>query len=570
MPEEIATAPDLVDLAIKAGFDLSESETAMLKSLADAGNFDGSLAPRMGETDPAVLEQWLLSVWGADGFLDGFPASDWWTESNKAYQDHGRLYAEAPFPTVSGKLIEWLLNSPRVFSSGIYLCNIKISGAAFLVVTVDCHIALTECVFQGGCTFVGKPGGSLTFNGVYALNISITGDFSGDIHLNGLQCRNMGGRGSGGSLLINGLSGPMLFNYGRIFVPSGIGIGESKIKTVTIVGPVLAPHISVSHCEFEALSAKGDKRGEWGSCFFGHGLRVIDDLSLNGFETATISSTSIGRDLIAYDLLTGKRVVDGVRRTTETLRLDDVEIRGTLGVRISRDAYKKDVAEREAYLVFKRVRTYRYEDKFEDLEAIKQLEIEGLEYEELSDGDRVDIANRIKWLTLQPEEPFPLKSWRRFAAELRRRGLFREARGILIQSERRRRAVAHPGLNSSSWSWLLRMSTGYGWALWRIASLAALLVGSGSAVAWFAMENGLLVPTGNVSASVSFNPVVYSLDAALPIIKLGHAALWVPNGKGVHGQLAQIYFWIHIAMGWVIGTLFVIGFTSIAHRSDDK
>jgi hypothetical protein len=80
-----------------------------------------------------------------------------------------------------------------------------------------------------------------------------------------------------------------------------------------------------------------------------------------------------------------------------------------------------------------------------------------------------------------------------------------------------------------------------------------------------------MVPTSDVSKGheVRFVPLSYSLDLALPIVDLKHESLWLPTGRGGAGLLVQVYFWVHIAAGWLLATLFAVGVTAAARRSDE-
>jgi hypothetical protein len=157
------------------------------------------------------------------------------------------------------------------------------------------------------------------------------------------------------------------------------------------------------------------------------------------------------------------------------------------------------------------------------------------------------------------------------AAQFRRRGQLADARRVLIEAERRRRRASHGGTVGRIWSWLLRITTGYGWELWRTAVALLLLVGVGTVVASVAFRSGLMVPTSDVSKGheVRFVPLSYSLDLALPIVDLKHESLWLPTGRGGAGLLVQVYFWVHIAAGWLLATLFAVGVTAAARRSDE-
>jgi hypothetical protein len=83
------------------------------------------------------------------------------------------------------------------------------------------------------------------------------------------------------------------------------------------------------------------------------------------------------------------------------------------------------------------------------------------------------------------------------------------------------------------------------------------------------MERALLIKAADKSPDVEFNPLIYSIDEALPIIDLRHSSLWLPTGKGWDGKAVQIYFWFHIVFGWAIATLFVLGLSGAARKGDE-
>jgi hypothetical protein len=72
-----------------------------------------------------------------------------------------------------------------------------------------------------------------------------------------------------------------------------------------------------------------------------------------------------------------------------------------------------------------------------------------------------------------------------------------------------------------------------------------------------------------------FNAFVYSLEAFVPLVKLGVEEKWTPNANrnaNVHagrvnlrvpGGVFRWYLWIHILCGWVFTTLWVGGFTGL-------
>jgi hypothetical protein len=557
--------PDIVEFAGAAGFNLSRAETALLRGLAVKSFFDGiEYRTNEGEAGAAKeMEYWLPSVWRAKAVKDDLtPETDWETVERQVYEEHTRLYTEAPFPIISGALLKWLLSSKAVnHLDGIHLANIKVAGDLDAACKVDFGIQFTECIFESRCSLSGHIG-RLGLTGVYAHYIWISGDY-GDIGFNDVHCHGMRGRGPGGALFLKGVTSPRLFIYG-MFVSNRVAIRDSKITEIQIIGRVLAGEIRAVRCEFQAIIATRSDEDYFIPFFSASEISVTGSCTLHNFQGAMIGDAVIRGDLVIQDMTPAEH--PHLYASGAGLSLSNVEIKGRLKVGINSVARKERLEDRKIQLSFDHVRTQLYEDGREDLEAIRQLELEGLEYQELIPWDAPEIADRTRWLALQPSKPFPLASWHRLAAQFRRRGRSREARVLLIESERRRREAQDPSASARIWSWLLRISIGYGWELWRIGWFAVPLVLLGSVVAWRGMENGLLAQTTDLSARVSFNPVVYSLDSALPIIELGHSSLWIPTGQGWGGRLVQVYFWIHIALGWIIGTLFVIGFTGIAHK----
>lgn len=71
-----------------------------------------------------------------------------------------------------------------------------------------------------------------------------------------------------------------------------------------------------------------------------------------------------------------------------------------------------------------------------------------------------------------------------------------------------------------------------------------------------------------------FWSLVYSADVFLPIIDLHQEKHWEPRGPTTEtrgrawwrASLPQLYFWVHIILGWGLTTLAVAGFTGIVKK----
>ncbi len=59
----------------------------------------------------------------------------------------------------------------------------------------------------------------------------------------------------------------------------------------------------------------------------------------------------------------------------------------------------------------------------------------------------------------------------------------------------------------------------------------------------------------------AFEPILYSFDAIIPVVDLQMEKYWFPNDGWV-----RYYYRFHIAMGWVLSTLAVLGFTGVVRK----
>ena len=64
-----------------------------------------------------------------------------------------------------------------------------------------------------------------------------------------------------------------------------------------------------------------------------------------------------------------------------------------------------------------------------------------------------------------------------------------------------------------------------------------------------------------------FNSLVYSADTLLPIVSLEMQGFWIPDERTTRGQVARVYLWLHIAVGWALSLLAVAGFSGLV-KSD--
>lgn len=235
-----------------------------------------------------------------------------------------------------------------------------------------------------------------------------------------------------------------------------------------------------------------------------------------------------------------------------------------------------------------------HDDKIDSWPGPGRLSLHGLEYKNISHESPRASKTRIEWLRLQ--EGFWPQPYEQLAKVLRESGNDRGAKDVLIAKNKDK--TERTKLTRSQWCWyrLLGPRIGYGHRPWLALrwALGFVLVG------WFLFavgySCGLIAPPGdsayttteklpvpdpgNESKGIStaypvFNSLVYSVDVFIPVVDFHQAKYWLPNANRgdklikigpwpLHtGGLLLFWLWTETVLGWVLSTLFVIGFTGL-------
>ena len=140
---------------------------------------------------------------------------------------------------------------------------------------------------------------------------------------------------------------------------------------------------------------------------------------------------------------------------------------------------------------------------------------------------------------------------------------------------------------SKGWQRLLGATIAYGYKPGQALIWSVGVILLGCLVFWNAYAAGVMSPTGSdaylpdtqqLSEDYpAFCALMYSVDTFVPIVNFHQADYWLPNanrmaelqfGSGTvpGGALARVYLWIHTALGWVLTTLAVAGFTGLIRK----
>ena len=210
------------------------------------------------------------------------------------------------------------------------------------------------------------------------------------------------------------------------------------------------------------------------------------------------------------------------------------------------------------------------------------LFLKGLEYREIGPEAPQDAKRRLDWLHRQPVfEPQP---YRHLAGVLRASGQRHEATKILVAAENDHRRLG----SLSRWrrivNWFYGATLDHGYrpqkAFMRFAPVFLIV---GTVLFWLGNDAALFSPRVNSSQSTvvvvgdqypRFDPIVYSIDAFVPVINLHQETYWLPDanadtrhGYAVHwGDLLRWYHWVHISLGWLLSFLLVAGLSGLVRK----
>ncbi|MDH5302243.1 MAG: hypothetical protein OEW58_12870 [Gammaproteobacteria bacterium] len=228
-------------------------------------------------------------------------------------------------------------------------------------------------------------------------------------------------------------------------------------------------------------------------------------------------------------------------------------------------------------------------DEKESWPAKGKLYLNGLVYGSISAGP-TDAEARIRWLQLQPAQPFYLQPYEQMAGVLRRMGNDADAVDVSIAGQDAR--LAHGGLRFAAWwrQWAMKYLLDYGFKPhYRALIMGAIIIGIGAGLFHMGGVNGLMSPTRErvymdgkyLRTQIvpedypDYNSLVYSIDAFMPFVDLHQEEFWLPNANRYcrvngHslpcGAWLRAYHWFQIGMGWVLATLFAVGLTGLVKK----
>ncbi|MEU3611571.1 hypothetical protein ABZ725_04520 [Streptomyces sp. NPDC006872] len=188
--------------------------------------------------------------------------------------------------------------------------------------------------------------------------------------------------------------------------------------------------------------------------------------------------------------------------------------------------------------------------------------LDGFTYGSLSNFNSPKLESRIDWLHLK--DGYSAQPYQQLASVYKAAGRDDFARDVLYAGQKRR---PRPRLVEKAWSWLLRLTVGYGYHPARVLYTVLLLEIFGCV--YFSIWRDGLKPSSSLLSAYNndandardhLQPALYTLDLLLPVVTLGQRALWIPQG-----HISWVVTFL-MTVGWVLGGILVYGISSAYQR----
>jgi cytoskeletal protein CcmA (bactofilin family) len=503
---------------------------------------------------------------------------------------------KAPRPVVRSEFLRWLAidseTAPHIDPKGLRVYGATIPGALDLR---ECHVNPTLTFYL--CNFQGEFNlRSAETRGLFFFDSSLAGDILADRVI---------------------VHGPLSFN--RI----------QSDRKIVLVGAKIEGSLE---CNGAKLKAKGsalnaDSAKIGGYVFLKDGFESEGEISLRGAEI-TEQLNCVGAKLKASPsalLADGSKIGGGVMlilgfESEGTIRLAGAEIGGNLeviGARVSEVVFENAVVKGDLLwqrierpedtalnLIGAKVKILRDDRKSWPKEGrlyIDGFVYEGLQLHEPASDEKIKIRrngrelplkakDRIAWLELQPQGDVAAQPWVQLAGLLKASGDSEGAREVLYEYRRR----------SHGRNLLLRART-YPFDRLeqqplKISALIASLGLVGWYIFWRADRMRMMAPTekeayeefhqtGKPPARYAvFDPIIYSLENVLPVVKLGQDSAWAPDPQAAPGswlpewakrwalarRVPQLTYrrlaasrWLLILLGWILAIILASAISDI-------
>jgi len=216
-----------------------------------------------------------------------------------------------------------------------------------------------------------------------------------------------------------------------------------------------------------------------------------------------------------------------------------------------------------------------------------QLRLAGFTYDGLGGEHQASWRQRLDWIrrshtTASTTTPtaFAAQPYEQLAQVYRQAGQETEARQVAIARRSDLRRYGSLTRTQKLGNWVLDKTIRYGYQPLRAVGLLVGIYAVLLLVFWGAQHHdGVIVPAKDTKtitpaptalhcspAYPCFYPAGYAIDVVVPIVNLGQAEHWRPDGHAAWGSAYLGVEWVATGFGWAFTTLAVAGYTGLVRK----
>jgi len=198
------------------------------------------------------------------------------------------------------------------------------------------------------------------------------------------------------------------------------------------------------------------------------------------------------------------------------------------------------------------------------------LKLHGCSFSDINlvEAGEPEAVTYLNWVRSATSQRFSEQPYEHLASILKKQGKDDIGRALLIAKveDSPTRTAVDALMRNLSWM------VGYGYSPLRAVWLALAVIMLGFVVFRTAYQRGLLVVKANNAPAKLKTPtltlLMYSVDVFVPLVDFGVGPTYVPGkvDTGMEARevtLFRIYYWFHVAAGWLICTVAVAGLTGL-------
>ncbi len=347
---------------------------------------------------------------------------------------------------------------------------------------------------------------------------------------------------------------------------------QCVVATLWMEAMTVEGNLTVEDCQVQtkgfAAGGRYERRVVWKDIQLGDGLDMSDCSFGSSVSMERLASNG---GAISFDnaVVAGNLGFFGCALQKTELALGSMSVAHRLDLRETVSPPEK------LFLTGSRVETFK--DDRAAWPSRGHLHLDRFTYDRLSAENT--MSRHVAWLMRQPADHlkgknFRVQPWRQLIDFLKRRGSLEFARKLAIRQKDTMLGAGAHGWWISIVNFFLSVTCRYGLQPWLpVAWYGALVLASGFVFQKADMLGCIQAKAGAVTVPDAFNPLLYSLDLALPAIDLGQGDYYhaVSAGAGTAWYATLVpylplYIAAHTLICWLLLSIIVLSFSGFVEK----